>query len=86
MRGDTHRDEAAPQLAVLLLNELLWVIMYFVGFPYAAALKNAGYDGSARFPKLYALVERTAKYPSVAAYLKTSQTFYKVLASGDEPW
>lgn len=48
------------------------------GFPYAKALENAKYDLN-RFPKLSALAQRTAAYPTVAAYLKVSKTFYKVL-------
>jgi hypothetical protein len=44
-------------------------------FPYAKALSNAAYDLS-RFPKLVALAKRTAAYPVVSAYLKTSATFY----------
>ena len=50
-------------------------------FPYAKALKNAKYDLS-RFPKLTALAKRTAAFPAVASYLKTSKTFYKDLDQG----
>eukprot|EP00908_Phaeocystis_cordata_P020463 Transcript_32122.p2 GENE.Transcript_32122~~Transcript_32122.p2 ORF type:complete len:237 (-),score=85.53 Transcript_32122:34-744(-) len=49
------------------------------GFPFGAALKNAKYDGAARYPKVYALAERTAAYAPIAAYLKTSKTFYSGL-------
>ena len=49
------------------------------GFPYAKALRNAEFDVAAKFPKTAALAERAAQYPAVAAYLRTSKTFYKEL-------
>ena len=55
-------------LAVLVLLQSV--------FPFAKSLQNAGYAKRATFPKAYALADRTAAFPSVAAYLKTSVTFY----------
>lgn len=53
-------------------------------FPFAKALKNAKYDVAAKFPACAALAERTAAYPSVAKYLKTSKTFYADLSDSDD--
>ena len=47
------------------------------GAVYASSLDT----GAARYPKVYALAERTAAYAPIAAYLKTSKTFYAKLAS-----
>jgi len=56
--------------------DLAILIVLKSGFPFGKALTNAQYDGSDRFPKVYALAERAAVYPDVAAYLSTSKTFY----------
>jgi len=55
--------------------DLALLVILKAVFPYAKALKNAGYDAS-KFEKVSAIVARTAAFPSVAAYLKTSKTFY----------
>ena len=46
---------------------------------YLFAPLSGRYDGAARYPKVYALAERTAAYAPIAAYLKTSKTFYSGL-------
>ena len=61
--------------------DLAILVLLKSGFPYGKALQNAAYDGASRFPKVYAIAERTAKYSSVADYLKTSKTFYRILAA-----
>ena len=52
-------------------------------FPFAKALSNAKYDAQTHFPKIYALAERTAAHKAVAAYVKTSKTFYGDIAVGE---
>ena len=72
-----HEFPTGADLAVL--------VMLRSGFPYGEAMLNAGYDGSAAYPKVYALADRTAAYPAVANYLATSKTFYATLDSAPKP-
>ena len=59
--------------------DLAILVILKSGVPWGHALKLAGYDKSATFPKVYAIAERAAAYPAVASYLKTSKTFYRGL-------
>ena len=58
--------------------DLAVLVMLRSGFPFGEAIANAGYDGASAYPKTYALADRAAAFPAVAAYLATSQTFYAV--------
>ena len=61
--------------------DLAILVLLKSGFPFGQGLKNAEYDYQSRFPKVSALADRTAAFSSIAAYLKTSKTFYTTFAA-----